>query len=424
MKWMFLIATILVACNDGGDRIHSPVSVAQKVILSDDATRDGAHDLGDITSRSTTGWIWNSLSASDSVDYYEFQLTAAKEVVIGVRAQDFNGDLFLENAYGAVIDSSVSGSTADETIIRTVLSGTYYARFHQMDSGMNDYKFRYSVGDADSTVVDSLEDAVKDITPTDYGPMMVSYDWGLVVFINAEDCEDATELPDHLQYWLDYYGVENDLYFDNWQSNSCRDWSFYGMLLNWHIWPSGGSVDNLEEALPVQSVGGDNSGNGGSVGGDIPGPTGEIVKPHMPSIDPEPATDEAPKDPECSDSNPCVSGEICENSNCVDDLIPDRMDTDCGYGVVVSPDGYCDYSAAFKDDDPDYDEKYPDYGKCKLSGEFGRPLHVYSRVHYSREMTTERQYELEFVDSVPESIYQGDTLHYHDDKGGVLNNSL
>ena len=62
-----------------------------------DGTRADAIDLGDITDQDGVIFRRDSVDGtSDRVDYYQFELTATREVGLGLRKQDANGDLFLE----------------------------------------------------------------------------------------------------------------------------------------------------------------------------------------------------------------------------------------------------------------------------------------------------------------------------------------
>ena len=105
------------------------VRVAERV--SDD-TRAGARELGDggdITDLAGPRFLQASLDGGgDSVDYFRFTLTEAKTVGLGLRRQDADADLFLEDAEGNVLHSSTAAGTAQEWISQTLLAGTYYVR--------------------------------------------------------------------------------------------------------------------------------------------------------------------------------------------------------------------------------------------------------------------------------------------------------
>ena len=114
-----------------------------------DATRAGATDLGDITSQDTWTFRADSVDGtSDLVDYYSFTLTAPKEVGLGLRRQDADGDLYLEDGDGTVLYRGEGAGSASESITETVSSGTYYVRVEAQESGSNEYRLRYRVSAA------------------------------------------------------------------------------------------------------------------------------------------------------------------------------------------------------------------------------------------------------------------------------------
>ncbi len=98
----------------------SPESLAQ----SSDDVRAGATDLGDITSLTGPRFPQGTLDGEgDQVDYYRFTLTAANRVGLGLRQQDADADMFLEDSDGnEIYDSTVSG-TDNEVIAGTLLAG-------------------------------------------------------------------------------------------------------------------------------------------------------------------------------------------------------------------------------------------------------------------------------------------------------------
>ena len=123
-----------------------------------DAAREGATDLGDITDLDGPRFPTNSLDGDgDRIDYYRFTLTEAKQIGLGLRQQDANADLFLEDAEGNVLHSSAETGTANEGIRETLLAGTYYVRVEAQEAGQNDHVFRYGVSAADPDDVAALE---------------------------------------------------------------------------------------------------------------------------------------------------------------------------------------------------------------------------------------------------------------------------
>ena len=111
-----------------------------------DEERNAAVSLGDITFQD--GAIFRSGSvdgATDQVNYYEFELTVTRQVGLGLRRQDANGDLYLEDDEGTVLHSSEAAGDANEWIQENVNAGTYYIRVEAQESGSNQYKLRYGV---------------------------------------------------------------------------------------------------------------------------------------------------------------------------------------------------------------------------------------------------------------------------------------
>ena len=118
----------------------------------------GAHDLGDITDLGGPRFSTASLDgAGDRIDYFRFTLSEAKKVGLGLRQQDADADLFLEDADGNVLSSSAEGGTSNERIQQTLLAGTYYVRVEAQEVGDNDFKLRYGVSAADPDAVAALE---------------------------------------------------------------------------------------------------------------------------------------------------------------------------------------------------------------------------------------------------------------------------
>lgn len=126
-------------------------------VVSDD-TRAGAEDLGDITELDGPRFSAASLDGDgDRVDYFKFTLTDAKKVGLGLRRQDEDADLYLEDADGKVLASSTEEGTANERISETLLAGTYYIRVESQEEGENDFNLRYGVSAADPEAVAELK---------------------------------------------------------------------------------------------------------------------------------------------------------------------------------------------------------------------------------------------------------------------------
>ena len=91
------------------------------------------------------------------MDYWRFTLSEARRVGLGLRRQDANADLFLEDAEGNVLYSGTEEGTANEWISQTLLAGTYFVRVEAQEEGANEFKLRYGVSGANPDVVAALE---------------------------------------------------------------------------------------------------------------------------------------------------------------------------------------------------------------------------------------------------------------------------
>ena len=120
--------------------------------------RAAAEDLGDLTELASARFPLGTLDGgADGVAWYRFTLSEAREVALGLRRQDADADLVLEDAAGNVLHSSERFGTANEWMRETLLAGTYYVGVEAQEAGANAYVFRYGVGDADPAEVARLE---------------------------------------------------------------------------------------------------------------------------------------------------------------------------------------------------------------------------------------------------------------------------
>ena len=153
-----------------------------------DAERGGAADLGDIAGLAGPQFPAASLDgSSDSVDYWRFTLSEARRVGLGLRQQDANADLFLEDAEGNVLYSGTEDGTANEWISQTLLAGTYFVRVEAQEEGANEFKLRYGVGAANPAVVAALEQQQQE--GTDEAPAFAE---GSYAFSLAENADGGT----------------------------------------------------------------------------------------------------------------------------------------------------------------------------------------------------------------------------------------
>ena len=137
--------------------MDEPVEVDPPVAEPDPA-RAAAEDLGDITELAAPRFPLGTLDgAADGVAWYRFTLSEAREVALGLRRQDADADLVVEDAAGNVLHSGANDGTANEWVRETLLAGTYYVRVEAQEAGANAYVFRCGVGDADPAEVTRLE---------------------------------------------------------------------------------------------------------------------------------------------------------------------------------------------------------------------------------------------------------------------------
>lgn len=112
----------------------------------DDGTRAVAIDMGDATRQDSVVFRDYVLDgSSDTVDYYTFELTVTRHMGLGLRQQDANADLYVEDSEGTVLFKDENTGTADEWISEDLRSGTYFIRVEAKESGRNEYKLRYGV---------------------------------------------------------------------------------------------------------------------------------------------------------------------------------------------------------------------------------------------------------------------------------------
>ena len=139
--------------------MDEPVEVTEETgsTTDTDAARAGATDFGDITELQGPRFPLGTVDGdADQVDYYRFTLTEAKEVGLGLRQQDANADLFLEDADGNVLYRSTNSGTTNEAIAETLLAGTYYLRVESQEAGVNAHVVRYGVSAPDADALAEL----------------------------------------------------------------------------------------------------------------------------------------------------------------------------------------------------------------------------------------------------------------------------
>ena len=158
-----------------------------------DATRAGATDLGDITALQGPRFPQGTLDGdADEVDYYRFTLTEAKKVGLGLRRQDANADLYLEDADGTVLHSSTNDGTANEAITETLLAGTYYVRVESQEAGLNAHVVRYGVSAPDADELAALQQ--QSGTAVNAAPSFAETSYAFDLAENADGSTDRVSL--------------------------------------------------------------------------------------------------------------------------------------------------------------------------------------------------------------------------------------
>ena len=76
---------------------------------------------------------------------YRFELTERRKVGLGLREQETDADLVVEDADGDVLGASRNAGTANEWMTITLLAGTYYVRLEAQETGVSEFVFRYGV---------------------------------------------------------------------------------------------------------------------------------------------------------------------------------------------------------------------------------------------------------------------------------------
>ncbi len=121
-----------------------------------DAERDDAVSLGDNTAAEATS-IDGAVDDDDGIDYFKFNITEQRQVIVTISNLDFDADLHLEGNSGTIISSSENTGTTDELLSVTLeANGTdrvYYVRIEAEEAGHNDYTFTYVTADPPSALV-------------------------------------------------------------------------------------------------------------------------------------------------------------------------------------------------------------------------------------------------------------------------------
>ena len=100
-------------------------------------------DLGDITDLARPQFPLGTLDGATVS--YRFELTERRKVGLGLREQETDADLVVEDADGDVLGASRNAGTANEWMTITLLAGTYYVRLEAQETGVSEFVFRYGV---------------------------------------------------------------------------------------------------------------------------------------------------------------------------------------------------------------------------------------------------------------------------------------
>ncbi|WP_303862102.1 S8 family serine peptidase [Cylindrospermopsis raciborskii] len=93
-----------------------------------------ARNIGNLTSNQTFS---DFVGSSDTNDYYRFDLNQTSTFNLTLNGLSADADTQLLNSSGTVIQSSQNGSTASESISRTLNAGTYYVRVYPYRGNTN-----------------------------------------------------------------------------------------------------------------------------------------------------------------------------------------------------------------------------------------------------------------------------------------------
>ena len=138
----------------------TPEPPAEPVEQTDeDATRDGAVDLGDITGVTKTRYPTYTINKDgDAVDYFLFTITEPKFVTIGIRQLDADASITVEEEAGEVIKSKAEAGAVHVMTYGAMLEGTYYVRVDATEDGEIEYRLAHGVRDPNPDRVAELRE--------------------------------------------------------------------------------------------------------------------------------------------------------------------------------------------------------------------------------------------------------------------------
>ena len=144
------VDSVLVPLNAGTYYIRVNASEAGNIEYQlrysrdEGSTPQSAVNLGDLTRATEVGTRSGTVDRDGNArDYFRFTLTAAQGMRIELRNLTADADLYLEDASGRQLHSSVNSGTSVDWILASLAAGTYYIRVNVSDSGTIGYQIRY-----------------------------------------------------------------------------------------------------------------------------------------------------------------------------------------------------------------------------------------------------------------------------------------
>ncbi|HEY9618513.1 MAG TPA: S8 family serine peptidase [Microcoleaceae cyanobacterium] len=95
--------------------------------------------------------LTDSVSGSDTNDYYRFTLSDARNFNLAISGLSANVNVQIFNPAGTQLNSSIRTSTADEAINQTLTAGDYYLRIYSANGDTSNYTLIVSATDAPPT---------------------------------------------------------------------------------------------------------------------------------------------------------------------------------------------------------------------------------------------------------------------------------
>jgi hypothetical protein len=106
--------------------------------------RRSARELGFLDATPITQTFTDAVSAADTKDFYRFELLSESNFRLDLDGLSANANVFLQNASGSIIASSLNRGSASESISTTLDSGTYYILVRSADNLDTNYELTLS----------------------------------------------------------------------------------------------------------------------------------------------------------------------------------------------------------------------------------------------------------------------------------------